>query len=294
MKKASIDIGSNTTLLLIAEVQYGSIISEENFHRVTQLGRSLQKTGVFHLESMDLTHKALQEYCELCRLRGIDAKDITVTATEASRLAKNAKEFFEKIHKDLDLNIQIISGEQEAIYTAIGVCIDWHLHDFVIMDIGGASTELILGSTGPFKIEHSISMPIGAVKVKEWMDEGIHEVEVEKILSSYDLNPYKSDSIIAVAGTMTSLSTIVQNLEDYDEIKVHNSLLTAQTLQKLTEKLMYSHSDKILAEYPFLGKRSLTIAAGSFIANSIAKKLDIEKYIISTRGLRHGSLLGKV
>ncbi|CAN0020072.1 unnamed protein product, partial [Chrysoparadoxa australica] len=123
LKRASIDIGSNTVLLLAAEISEQGEIQKElaNESRVTSLGKDLDKTGVFRQESMDDTYSAFVDYKKILNKLGITSENTIVTATEASRVAKNARPFLDKLESDFDVKIHLISGEGEAFYTSYGV-----------------------------------------------------------------------------------------------------------------------------------------------------------------------------
>src|SRR5690606_2456866 len=174
MMRASIDIGSNSVLLLIAEVNDDGTLKEiANESRVTALGKGLSSTGQFAEETMKETYLVIKEYVHLAEDIGIEAEKIIVTATEASRVAKNAPEFYERVTSKLGISVLIISGEGEAYYTALGVCRMAKCEDTIsIVDIGGASTEIMRVRSHPFKVMKSLSLPIGSVRASDWMSEG--------------------------------------------------------------------------------------------------------------------------
>ncbi|MFA5583954.1 MAG: hypothetical protein WDA09_07040, partial [Bacteriovoracaceae bacterium] len=109
--RASIDIGSNSILLLIAEINAeGKVVEKEKLFHVTGLGKGVDKTGEFSEESMTLTYQALISFVKACKNYNIAANSIIATATEAARVAKNANAFFDKVRKDTGLNVHIISA----------------------------------------------------------------------------------------------------------------------------------------------------------------------------------------
>ncbi len=144
-KKASIDIGSNSALLLAAEVEKGQILNVlANESRVTGLGRGLDESGRFMEIAMQETYEALSEYVSICSSLGILPSEIFATATEASRVSSNSKAFFAKFKEELGINVQIITGEQEAEFSTKGALLGADKgRPHSIMDIGGASTEFI-------------------------------------------------------------------------------------------------------------------------------------------------------
>ena len=300
LKKAIIDIGSNSTLLLIAELnEDNDIVEFENESEVTALGKNLDKTGVFCEESMNLLRSVLKKYKSLIDKYGVSNENIWVSATEASRVAKNAQKFYQEIQSNLGLKVNIISGEGEAYYTAFGVAKGFKnksdmAQGTVIMDVGGASTEFIkVSNVDGFSIKNSISLPFGSVRGTDWLKAHGEEFFFEKIEEclSDDLSIYSSKEIVAVAGTMTSLGAMLKKSETFDANTVHNSECTLKDLERLKKTISTLSSDEILSEYPFLGKRAETIYGGLKVIIIIGRFLNVEKFIISTYGLRYGVFL---
>ena len=295
MKRASIDIGSNTVLLLIAELSSeGKILKElENESRVTSLGKNLDKEKIFDKQSMIDTVSAIKEYRKLCDERGITFDHLTVTATEAFRVAKNANEFSSELESILGTKIYIINGEGEAYYTSLGVVNGASLKkdEIIIMDIGGASTELIKVQVSPFKLIETISLPLGAVRCSDWMREKIIDKKVDKILENFNLTPYKTKHLLCVAGSMTSLAGMIKGLKVYRGEEVNNFKITIEDFLKFSDQIKEKPTEDLLKEYPFLGKRSKSIQGGRFIGELISNKLEIELFEVSTLGLRYGTIL---
>jgi exopolyphosphatase/guanosine-5'-triphosphate,3'-diphosphate pyrophosphatase len=259
-----------------------------NMANVTALGRGLDKSGEFSPESMEDTYKVLKSYSKIIEEHEIAKNSVIVTATEASRVAKNAKSFFERIEKEIGLRVTIISGEQEAFFSTKGVLSSGYDFDMVtIMDIGGASTELIKARVKPFEIVSSVSIPIGAVRVNDSDD---MEKYINDILKEYDLKPFVTRHMIATAGTMTSLAAMMLGQVEYDDEKVHDSEFTMNSFENFGQVMNSLSVDHIGKKYPFLGKRSVTIKAGYLIARDIMKIMDFSHFMVSSRGLRYGTI----
>jgi len=296
MVKAVIDIGSNSTLLLIAKKsESGEVIELENESEVTALGKDLDKNGVFCQESMELARTVLTRYKKIIDKHSIDIGDVWMSATEASRVAKNAKDFYKEIEKELGLKVSIISGEGEAYYTALGVAkgIKASSNDSIILDVGGASTEFIrIEQKGSFKIKESISIPVGSVRGTDWLKNGSDYFSklVDENLEKYTKN-YKSKELIAVAGTMTSLSAMIQKCKEFSPEKIHNHECRLEDLIELENDIKDLSVSDIGSKFPFLGKRAQTIHGGLKVIIKIGKFLSVEKFIVSTYGLRYGVFL---
>lgn len=294
MKKASIDIGSNTILLLVAEVENQKIITQfEDESRVTSLGKNLDINEEFLEESMNSSFKALSEYKKIIEKYDIPISDVIVTATEASRVAKNASQFFKRIKKELGFSIQVISGAGEAFYTAFGVVKGSSINTdkVIVMDIGGASTELIKIQISPFKILESVSLPVGSVRATDWLYEGKFDVELERIFSKFDISPYFTNYLICVAGSMTSLGAMIKGLKEFDANNVHGLNVSMNNFLKFNKNLQSQSVDEIQKDYPFLEKRAPYIKGGALLGQLIGEKLTVEKFEVSTLGLRYGTIL---
>lgn len=290
MVKASIDIGSNSTLLLIMEDSSKKIIQEES--TITALGKNLDATKKFQDESMFNTYFTLKKYVDICESYKIKASDIIATATEASRVASNAKAFYENVEKTLGLKVQTISGEAEAYYTAFGVTsmLDGIAERAMILDVGGASSEVILINTKNFQIEDSISLPVGSVRSTDWLAEGSFEDKINKLMASLHKFQNLNIPIICVAGTLTSLSLLMQKQTSYSDTKVNSHQVTLDEFCLFCDELQASDISNF-SHFDYLGKRARSIVGGALCSKIILKELNVTKIYFSSYGLRYGTLL---
>lgn len=295
MKRASIDIGSNTVLLLIADVnESGELISElENESRVTSLGKDLDRTGVFREQSMKDTYLAFLDYQKLIKKYGVLPERVIVTATEASRVAKNAKDFLSKLEAEFSYKIHLINAEGEAHYTSLGVVRGAGLKEgsISIMDIGGASTELIKVECDPFNITHTISLPMGSVRCSDWLKDGCFVERSNEILSNPELNVYKTDHLLCVAGSMTSLGGMIKGLKKFNPDEINGSRISFEKFLTFAEKIKKKAPMELLSKFPFLGKRAESIVGGAHLGEAVGKRLDVKTFEISTLGLRYGTIM---
>ncbi|WP_412471057.1 hypothetical protein [Halobacteriovorax sp. RT-2-4] len=286
---ASVDIGSNSTLLLVIDRDTKEIVQE--FSTITGLGRGLDKEGVFQEKSMEDTFKALKEYKEECLRLG--CKNIIITATEASRVAKNAPEFFSRIKSELDLDIEIISGEGEAFYTAFGIneMMKKKSKKQLILDVGGASSELILIKTKPFEIIETVSLPIGSVRVDDWIRDGQLRNKIAEIFESFNLESYLGQDVIGVAGTLTSLALMFSGEASYNAEAINEYSISLADFNESTDRIQLVDSKALGKQFAFLGKRSKTIQSGAICAQTILNKIEAKNIHFSTYGLRYGTAL---
>ena len=259
---------------------------------ITSLGKDLDKTGVFHPESMKATFEALKKYSQLCEEVGIKTSEVVVTATEASRVAKNSGEFYHKIKSEIGFTTQIISSKGEAFYTALGVASSLNSNNgsVVIMDVGGASTELIKLNLNPFNIASTISLPVGSVRGMEWRASCEFEEKMNGLLGQ-DFKNYETKELICVAGSMTALASMYLGLKEFSAQKIEGQTISFQNFCAFSADLQKTNVDNLLLLFPFLGKRALMVSSGALVAQKIAEKLNIDKLKISTRGLRYGTVI---
>jgi exopolyphosphatase/guanosine-5'-triphosphate,3'-diphosphate pyrophosphatase len=293
MKRASIDIGSNTILLLIAEVDAGRYRELVNESRVTGLGRNLDKTNAFAPIAIEESYSALKEYAEILKVHGIEMSEVYATATEASRVAGNAMAFFQRVRKELGIEVKTINAEGEAFYTSFGVVKGSNVSqsEITIMDIGGASTEFIKVEVDPFKVLSSISLPFGSVRATDWHRDGVFEQNMFEILSSSRITDYKSSHLLCVAGSMTSLGGMIKGLDKFDAEAVNGTSLGFNQFLGFVEKIKGASAESLELKFPFLGKRSQTIVGGAMIGQIVGQTLSVKTFEISTLGLRYGTLL---
>ncbi len=287
---ASIDIGSNSCLLLVMNMNR-EVIHEES--HITSLGKGIDKTKEFSEEAMKTTFQVLTKYSEECERLSVSLDEVIMTATEASRVATNSEQFYEKVEKDIGLKVKIISGEQEAFYTALGISEMANLSEdqFVIMDIGGASTEFILVNRSPFEIIDSISLPVGSARGTDWSEQGTFQEKIDEIYSSSNLGAYMSKPFICVAGTMTTVALMLQNYTTYDADKVNDLKLEPTEFKRLCDHLISQEINKLTEKFGFIGKRATTLKAGLNIANYFIENMKAESLNFSTFGLRYGTLI---
>lgn len=293
--RASIDIGSNSVLLLIGDVSHGKLKELSKRSEITSLGRELDKNKAFHPESMEATYAAIKSYAEECDTHGIPRDKIIATATEAARVAQNAPEFFQKIEQELGVTINIISAEAEAYFSTKGILFDTKFENEVItiMDIGGASTELIRVNTKSMQILETISMPIGAVRSTQWLADDLFVQNLQKVFLDFrgELDKFQGKELFCVAGTVTSLGNMHLLRKEFVEDDVHGLVLKSEDIDNMFKKYAAFKPEQFMELFPFLQKRSNSIRGGLHLVYHMIHRLLVKELTISTYGLRFGTLL---
>jgi len=297
--RASIDIGSNSVLLLVADMTNNNFqeIVKESY--ITSLGKELDKNKVFHPESMQATFEAIKTYAETCDKHGIARESIIATATEASRVAQNAEEFFKKIETELRVKVLTINAQAEAYFSTKGILFNSKFDSEIItiMDVGGASTELIKVNTKTFSIIETISMPLGAVRASQWLADDLFVQNLQKIFMDFrnEIDKFQSKELYCVAGTVTSLGNMHLQRQEFIEDDVHGLSLKADDIDTLFKKYCEYTPEEFLELFPFLQKRSNSIRGGLHLVYHVIHRLLVKQITISTYGLRYGTLLeGKI
>lgn len=297
--RASIDIGSNSVLLLIADVSGGKLKEVAKRSEITSLGKELDKNKSFHPDSMEATFEAIKSYAKECDSHGIPRENIIATATEASRVAHNAPAFYKRISDELKVNVNIITSDAEAYFSTKGILFDTKFHSEIItiMDIGGASTELIKVNTRTLQILNSISMPIGAVRSSQWLEDQLFVQNLQKVFLDFrsEIDEFQGKELFCVAGTVTSLGNMHLQHREFVEDDVHGLVLKSEDIDNLFKKYSQFTPEQFLDLFPFLQKRSQSIRGGLHLAYHLIHRLLVKELTISTYGLRFGTLLeGKI
>jgi len=243
LKIATIDIGTNSTRLLIANVENGKVEQIFKTGRVTRLGEGVKKTGKLSKEGIERTIKTLKEFKELAEKYSIEK--IIVVTTEAARLAENAKEFTSKV-ENLGLKIEILSDREEAelVFTTNVLNFN-HPEKAMTVDLGGGSTEIVFGSRN--KVEYLNSLKFGVVFLHETFvrsdpPEKSELKEMETFIRSELLKvekeiPQEDFVVYAVGGTITSAVAMEERMTVYNPEIVHGYVVTEDLIKKWYRKL---------------------------------------------------------
>ena len=297
---ASIDIGTNTILLLIAEAEGEKISPLFEAETVVRLGEGVQQNGILTEEAMNRGIQTLSHY--LGRSQAMKVQKIFAAGTSALREAKNSAEFLRLAKEKLNLSIEVISGEEEAQLSFLAVAKDLRgaKEPILVVDVGGGSTEFILGKGN--QIGQWTSLPLGSVRFteqflysdpvqeEEWnmMEKKIRELLVKIPHSQEPL------SMVAVGGTATTLASVEQGLKEFTAEKIHHFILKKEALRN--QLILYrSKTIEERKEIPGLpAARADVILAGGAILNLAMEEVNCPSVLISCQGVRYGLLYKKL
>ena len=297
---ASVDIGTNTILLLIARLEKdGVLIPVHQEQRFPRLGRGLRQTGRLHEEGIRRALEFLREYQEIARSYGV--KWMRVVATAAVREAANGEELVRRARDELGIQVEVISPEEEARLAFLGALSNKPelTGKVVVVDIGGGSTEFVWGSPG--QVDGWISYPIGSVKLTEEFGlqarSAVETVQrAARRLRGFlpDSPPLIPDHLIGTAGTFTTLAAILLELKRYDADAIDGFHLQIEMLQRLIERLRGLDARDRL-ELPGIDPgREDVILGGAIIAREVMRYFGKREAIVSDRGLRYGAILDRL
>lgn len=303
MNIASIDIGSNTVLLLIARIEEktNNIHTILNKYEIPRISRNLERNGNISGEAIDRLFNALNSYSKI--ITEHHCEHVLVNATNAMRIAANASEVVTTIREAFGYSVNIIPGKQEAYLSYLGAIYGKTDSQKIVIDIGGGSTEIIIGHGKEIHFAESIG--VGAVNLTEkhcsslpLSKQEINNISAEVLdhLSNLIIDN-KTENIsgikmIAVAGTPTTLSCINQNLTEYDEDLIEGAVLTVDEISLLSNELAKYSPEEILKKYGGIVKgREDILLTGTIILQTIANNFDVREILVSGRGIRYGAIV---
>lgn len=299
--RAAIDIGTNTVLLLVAGVNDGVISPVHEEHRVPRLGKGVDADKNINEAATQRVISALKEYRELLSKDFPDLERVTVTATSAVRDALNREEFMQSVQEETGFKIRLLSGREEAEWTAHGaLSVLEEVHgNVLIIDIGGGSTEV--ASLSGMDITDAHSFDMGSVRFTERFlrDDPPKKAqitacrkEVENLLNDRPFDIKEDAILVGVAGTVTTLAGISSGLTEYQPEKLNGYVLTLESIRSVIERFSVTPSEKMLKEHPvYLKGRADIFMAGMLILEGFMEQGDLKELIVSTGGIRHGAIL---
>lgn len=302
MRIASIDIGTNTILLLIADVTPDGIqrvIHDEQV--IARLGKGVDAARMISPDTFRRVAAFLAEYKKRSSEFRVDV--IVATGTSALRDAVNSGEFCQFILEHTGISIEIISGEEEARWTYLGGISEFahRGNSFSVIDIGGGSTEIIVGDARA--IAQKTSLNIGSVRITERFlktsPPGIRSIdEAQNFIKAHMpqelLLSIPSTMAIGVAGTATTLAAIQQRLPAYEPSKISGFQLTPSMVRSILKFLRGKNIEEIKSIAQISEGRADIIVAGIIILLEYMDAAKIQTLTVSDRGLRYGIVLREI
>jgi exopolyphosphatase/guanosine-5'-triphosphate,3'-diphosphate pyrophosphatase len=296
MRVAAIDCGTNSIRLLIADIDGANFREIHREMEIVRLGQGVDKTGQFHPDAILRTLAAVDKFAIEIAKRGVEK--IRFCATSATRDATNRDLFIDGVRERLGIAPEVIPGEVEAALSFQGATRDFPATDgpFLVIDIGGGSTEFVFGTT---TVEFAKSMNIGCVRMTERHFTGgdadpgqiaaaIEDID-EAIAQAAKIVPItQSKTLIAVAGTATTVAAAALELSTYDRYSIHLSRISADKVHTVSKAfLAMKREDREVLGYMHPGRVDV-IGAGSLVLSRIMLVTGATEFVASESDILDG------
>ena len=293
---AAIDCGTNSIRLLIADITGGNFREINRTMEIVRLGQGVDKNKAFHPDALDRTLKATALFAEEIARRGVER--MRFCATSATRDASNRELFIDGVKALLGVAPEVISGEEEAALSFKGATKELRGvgAPYLVIDIGGGSTEFVFGSE---RVEFAKSQNIGCVRMSERHFSSIppQAEEIagakadidEAIKGAAEIVPItEAKTLIAVAGTATTVAAAALGLSTYDRHSIHLSRISAEKTHHVSEMFLSLNRDEIAALGYMHPGRVDVIGAGSLVLSRIMSLTGAEEFVASESDILDG------
>jgi exopolyphosphatase/guanosine-5'-triphosphate,3'-diphosphate pyrophosphatase len=311
VRRAVIDVGTNSVKLLVAEVAGRDVRPIHEDSKQTRLGSGFYETRRLQSEPIAKTARAVAKFAEIAR--GMNASPIRVIATSAARDAVNPDELISAIESASGLRVEIISGDQEADWAFQGVTSDPQLatQPLLLLDVGGGSTEFILGSSG--KKLFGESLPLGTVRLLEKIPHSNPPTASELAACRTWLNSFLQSELrprlepamrelklptapgalqlVGTGGTTSILARIENQLEEFDRARIEGTRLPRERLRWQVERLWSLPLEERQQIVGLPKKRADVILTGAAIYEAVMDQFGFSELRVSTRGLRYAAVI---
>jgi exopolyphosphatase/guanosine-5'-triphosphate,3'-diphosphate pyrophosphatase len=294
---AVVDVGTNSARLLVADVAGDRVTPVERRSTVTRLGRGVDLSGRLSAEAIEDACAAIGEYVDL--YKGLGAETVDAIATSAVRDAENGGAFVAELRERFALSARVLDGEEEARLTYLGATSEHRpTEPTLVVDIGGGSTELIVG-TGE-EISFHTSLQAGVVRHSERhiatdpptaLELEALATDVRGLIESAVAGGVEARAGIAVAGTPTSLAAVEMGLEPYDPARVHGYILSLPSIQRMLSQLASTPLAQRVEIPGMHPDRAPTIVAGVVILVETMRAFGLERIEVSEHDILYGAAI---
>ena len=296
MRVGAVDCGTNSVRLLVADVDGSDKTDVHREMRVVRLGQGVDRTGELAPEAIERTRLALADYAATCRSLGVER--IRMVATSASRDARNRSEFHDMVVAVLGVEPEVITGDEEAALSFDGATrgLDPDDGPFLVMDIGGGSTELVLGTT---RVDAARSVDVGCVRLTE---RHLHddppaleqvagaEADVDNalVLVRQVVPVEQARTAIGLAGSVTTVAALALDLPAYDAERIHLSRIPAADLRAVADRLLAMPREERAALPVMHPGRVDVIGAGALVLATLVDRLGLPEVLVSESDILDG------
>lgn len=300
MRVAAIDCGTNSIRLLIADVQDAVLTEVVRTMVIVRLGEGVDRTGEFSEAALTRTFAALDSFAELIEQHRPDR--IRFVATSASRDVSNRNIFVAGVKERIGIEPDVISGDEEAALSFLGATGDFAFAStpppapYLVVDIGGGSTEFVLGETEPTA---ALSTNVGCVRMTERHLVTDPPTAQEIVSATSDIDaaiaeaglvvPFaQAKTLIGLAGSVTTVAALALNLSEYDPKAIHGAVLSADQVHAVTTELLHMTRADRSALAPMHEGRVDVIGGGALVLDRIMQVNDIREVVVSETDILDG------
>ena len=298
---AAVDCGTNSIRLLVADVEDGRLVERTRQMQIVRLGQGVDRTGALAPDALDRTFVALRDYARVIAEMGADR--VRMCATSATRDATNRDVFVDGCTAILGVAPEVISGAEEAAASFRGATAelprDRHPAPYLVVDIGGGSTELVVGDTS---VDQSVSLDIGCVRLTERHlradppsadQTAAAEADVDALLagaeSSVDVRSART--LVGLAGSVTTVAALALGLTSYDPTRIHLSRTSYAGVDRITDLLLTSTRAQRLDLPVMHPGRADVIGGGALVLRAVMRRWGIGEVVASERDILDGIAL---
>jgi exopolyphosphatase/guanosine-5'-triphosphate,3'-diphosphate pyrophosphatase len=296
MRVAAIDCGTNSIRLLIADIDGNNFREVVRDMEIVRLGQGVDETGQFHPDAIARTLAAVDKFAAEIAKRGVEK--IRFCATSATRDATNRHLFVDGVRERLGIELEVISGDEEAALSFAGAIKDLDSSNgpFLVVDIGGGSTEFVFGTS---TVEAARSVNIGCVRMTErhfatdpatpeQIEAARSDIQAAIAQAAAVVPITQAKTLVAVAGTATTVAAAALDLPEYDRYAIHLSRISAQQTHDAATMFATSTREQRLALGYMHPGRVDVIAAGSLVLSEIMKATGATEFVASESDILDG------
>jgi exopolyphosphatase/guanosine-5'-triphosphate,3'-diphosphate pyrophosphatase len=291
---AAVDCGTNSIRLLIADITGGGKSDLHREMRIVRLGEGVDRTGSLAPQAIERTRAALIDYAATCR--DLDVEHVRMVATSASRDASNSADFRSMVVDVLGAEPEVISGDEEAALSFLGATKDLTGGPFLVMDIGGGSTEVVLGDRS---VMAARSVDVGCVRLTERHLHGDPPTAAEIAAAERDVEAAislvrevvdveQARTAVGLAGSVTTVAALALDLPSYDAQRIHLSRIPAAAVDKVTTDLLAMTRAQRTALPVMHPGRVDVIGAGALILRTLVDRLALPEVLVSEADILDG------
>jgi exopolyphosphatase/guanosine-5'-triphosphate,3'-diphosphate pyrophosphatase len=299
VRAAGIDCGTNSIRLLVADMKDGALDEIHRETRIVRLGQDVDRTGRLAPDALARTKVALADYAQTIRANAVE--QVRLVATSATRDAANRGEFVAMVRAQLGIDADVITGAEEAALTFAGAsgALGGAPGPLLVADIGGGSTELVLGGSGGLRAH---SMDVGSVRMTErhLRDDPPTAGQVRAAVADIgdaiadarrDVPLDEAATCVGVAGTITTVAALALGLDQYDRVKVHAARITTAQVDQVTEWLLAATRDERSARTVIHPGRVDVIAGGALVLRTVLHDMGAAAIVVSEHDILDGIVL---